>query len=409
MSKYRFKSTACLVTTRKIRIFFQTKKKGLWWCNELKTFIIRLSIQHGIKSMQVEKFLAAVSLALCASVSGALAQDSSGIPVEVAQARLEELVQEVQLTGTVTARHAAPLSVSTSGLVVELAVDAGDRVQQGEVLLQLDAELATHQYNSARAEQTRAERALEDAKRRLEEARTLAPQRSIAETVVRDLAAEVAEDEAALQQAEANSGYRKGILDRHQLRAPFAGVISSRTVDLGQWVTPGQAVLGLVSAEQLRLDFQVPEDHLGRIQAGAPVEFSLGAAKDLRYSGTVLTTVPVTDPAVRTFLLRVQPDKTIAGMLPGMSARAHFRMDTGKRGVTVPRDAVLRYSDGRVIVWVVQDSGGQHTATERRVTAGLSFGGMVEIREGLSAGERVVVKGNESLRSGQAVSIPGEG
>ena len=73
--------------------------------------------------------------------------------------------------------------------------------------------------------------------------------RETAETVVRDLAAEVAEDEAALQQAKANSGYRKGILDRHQLRAPFSGVISSRTVDLGQWVTPGQAVLGLVSAK----------------------------------------------------------------------------------------------------------------------------------------------------------------
>ena len=92
-------------------------------------------------------------------------------------------------------------------------------------------------------------------------------------------------------------------------------------------------------------------------------------------------------------------------MLPGMSARAHFRMDTGKRGITVPRDAVLRYSDGRVIVWVVQDGNGQPTAAERRVAAGLSFAGRVEIREGLSAGERVVIKGNESLRSGQAVTI----
>jgi membrane fusion protein, multidrug efflux system len=358
--------------------------------------------------MRLEQLLHSSLLALLLLPSSALPQDGSGIPVEVATATMADLAQVVQLTGTVTARHAAPLSVSTSGLVVELGVDAGDRVDQGDVLLQLDSELATHQYNSARAEQSQAERALEDARRRLEEARRLAPQRSIAETVVRDLEAEVAEDGAALEKARANSGYSKGILDRHQLRAPFPGVISSRSVDLGQWVTPGQSVLMLVSAEQLRLDFQVPEDHLGRISEGAPVEFSLGANRQERHGGTVLTTVPVTDPAVRTFLLRVQPDQTIPGMLPGMSARAQFRMDTGRRGIAIPRDAVLRYSDGRVIVWVIHDKNGKQTATERRVTAGLSFGGLVEISTGLSEGERVVVKGNEALRSGQAVTILGE-
>lgn len=359
--------------------------------------------------MRIEKTLTIVSLVLFILPASVFAQSGNGVPVEVVEAKTTELAQLVQLNGTVTARHAAPLSVSTNGLVIELAVDAGDRVSKGDVLLQLDPELATHQYNGARAEQTRAQHALEDARRRLEEARTLAPQQSIAKTAVRDLEAEVAEDEAALEQASANSGYRKGILDRHQLRAPFAGVISSRSVDLGQWITPGQAVLSLVSAEQLRLDFQVPEDHLGRIQAGAPVEFILGAAKDRRHRGTVLTTVPVTDPEVRTFLLRVLPEENIPGMLPGMSARADLRMDAGRQGITVPRDAVLRYSDGRVIVWVLQDSDGQYTAIERRVTAGLSFDGQVEIREGLAAGEQVVVKGNESLRSGQAVAIQAGG
>jgi RND family efflux transporter MFP subunit len=359
--------------------------------------------------MQFEKYLNSLLVLLCLASASAHLQAGSGAPVEVAEAKVTELAQVVRLSGTVTARHAAELSVSTPGLVVKLAVDTGDRVEQGDLLLQLDEELATHQYNSARAAQAGADYALEDARRRLEEARTLAPQRSIAETVVRDLAAEVAEDQAALEQAKANTGYRKGILDRHQLRAPFPGVISSRSADLGQWVSPGQPVLGLVSAEQLRVDFQAPEDHLARVKPGAPVEFTLGAAKTRRYQGSVLTAVPVTDPAVRTFLLRVQPAESIPEMLPGMSARADLKLDTGRRGITVPRDAVLRYSDGRVIVWVVREQDGQHTAAERRVTAGLTFDGLVEIREGLSAGERVVVKGNESLRSGQAVAIQAKG
>lgn len=360
-------------------------------------------------AMRTTRLLSTLPLLLCLAPTVALAQLTSGVPVELAEAKMTDLVEVVQLTGTVTARHAAPLSVSTDGLVVELAVDAGDRVAQGTVLLRLDDELANYQYDSARAEETRAERALQDARRRLEEARALAPQRSIAESVVRDLAAEVAEDEAALEQARANSGYRKGILERHQLRAPFTGVISSRSVDLGQWVTPGQAVLDLVSAEELRVDFQVPEDYLGRIAAGTRVTFSLGAAKDQGYAGTVITTVPVTDPTVRTFLLRVQPDQGTPGMLPGMSARAEFGMGTGTRAVSVPRDAVLRYADGRVVVWVAEEREGQLVAGERRVTPGLSFGGVVEIRDGLSEGERVVLKGNESLRSGQAITVLGEG
>ena len=359
--------------------------------------------------MQFEKYLSKLLMLLCLASVSAYPQQGSSVPVEVAEAESRELAEIVQLSGTVTARHAAELSVSIPGLVVKLIVDIGDRVKQDDLLLQLDEELATHQYSSARAAQARAEFASEDARRRLEEARSLAPQGSIAETVVRDLAAEVAEDKAALEQANADTSYRKGILERHQLRAPFSGVISSRSADLGQWVSPGQPVLGLVSAEQLRVDFQAPEDHLGRVKLGASVEFTLGASKTKRYHGSVLTAVPVSDPAVRTFLLRVQPDESIPEMLPGMSARADIKLDTGRRGITVPRDAVLRYSDGRVIVWVVLEGNGQYTAAERRVSIGLNFDGLVEIREGLSAGERVVVKGNESLRSGQAVTIETKG
>ncbi len=147
--------------------------------------------------MLCDRLARSVALLLCLASAGTLAQAPAGAPVEVAQATATDLVRIVQLTGTVTARHAAPLSVSTSGLVVDIAVDAGDRVEQGDLLLQLDAELAAHQYDSARAEQTRAERALKDARRRLEEAQALAPQQSIAETVVRDLAAGVAEAQAA--------------------------------------------------------------------------------------------------------------------------------------------------------------------------------------------------------------------
>ena len=346
-------------------------------------------------------FAAALSLFLVPAPAHA---QGAAAPVAIATAETAEVAEVLQLTGTVTARWDAQLSVATAGLVTALQVDAGDRVARGDLLLELDGELARHQYEGARAAEAQSLRALEDARRRLEEARRLAPKQSIAETVVKDIAAEVAEDEAALQRSRAEVGYRKGILDRHRLQAPFPGVISERNVELGEWVTPGQSVLALVSTEELRLDFQVPEDYLDRVQAGQQVEFTVGADRDRQYRGQVLTTVPVTDPTVRTFLARVQTSEPIPGMLPGMSARAELSLGTGERGVTVPRDAVLRYGDGRQIAWVVERADGVDVAAERLVQTGFTFDGRIEIRSGLAAGERVVVKGNETLRNGQAVS-----
>lgn len=333
---------------------------------------------------------------------------AAGVPVAVTEAVEGDLANVISLTGTVTASQDAQLSVATSGLVTRLLVDDGDRVRAGDLLLELDAELADYQYQAARAAREQAERALADARRRLQEAQRLAPQRSIAETVVKDLQAEVAEDESALQEAAAEAGYRRALLERHSLRAPFDGVISDRSVDLGEWLAPGSAVFGLVSAQGMRVDFQVPEDYLGQVKAGDEVSFTLGADRSNSYPAKVLTAVPVTDPSVRTFLIRVVPDNPVPRMLPGISARGELALATGRRGVIVPRDAILRYSDGRVIVWVVTEEEGRAIASERRVRAGLNFDGRVEIIQGLASGDLVVVKGNESLRTGQVVDVQRE-
>ena len=88
-----------------------------------------------------------------------------------------------------------------------------------------------------------------------------------------------------------------------------------------------------------------------------------------------------------------------------MSARVELQLDSGQTGTVVPRDAVLRHADGRVLVWVVDTNNGTVTAIERRVRSGRTFDGKVEIVSGLEAGEEVVVRGNESLRVGQQVSV----
>jgi RND family efflux transporter MFP subunit len=315
------------------------------------------------------------------------------------------ILQQVPLTGTVMAQRSARLSTSTSGLVNKLKVDAGSEVAEGEVLLELDSELAALQLDSAEARARQAGNALDDARRRLQEARELIPQRSIAETVVRDLEAEVQQDQAAREQAIAEAGYQRALLARHTLRAPFAGVVSAKLTELGEWVTPGQAVLDLVATDAIRMDFPVAEDYLTTIGKGATVYYSLSANPQQRFTGEVETVVPVTEPGARTFLLRVLPAETNPLLLPGMSVTAVLQMPTGREGLVVPRDATLRYPDGRTVVWTIQRGGDGVTVRENLVETGLQFDGLVEIRNGLSGGEQVVLEGNEALQMGQLVRV----
>jgi len=335
----------------------------------------------------------------------AAAQPESPVPVRVDAAREQPIQRSVPLTGTVTSARSALLSAATSGLVTRLNVDAGSVVATGEVLLELDPALAQWQWQSATASAEVARVALADAQRRLAEARKLAPQFTISESAVRDLEAEVAQDDADLQRAEAEAGYRKGLLDRHQVRAPFPGVVSAKQTELGEWVEPGQSVLTLVATQELRMDFPVAEDYLADVTLATPVTYTLGDnAADAR-PGVVTTVVPVTEPGARTFLLRVRARESDARMIPGMSARAQLTLDAGRRGLTVPRDAIVKFPDGRAVVWVVERDDEGLLVTETRVTTGLIVDGRVEIREGLDAGDQVVVQGNEALRNSQRIVL----
>lgn len=336
-----------------------------------------------------------------------------GVPVVVSPVQHQQIFRQVEITGSVSSARVAQLSPAISGLVSELYVDEGDYVSAGDTLLELDPELAQWQWQGAEAVQKQAAAAASDSRRRLTEAEHLAPQRSIAKTAVMDLEAEVAEDTAALDRARAGAQYQHAIVERHRVKAPFAGVISNKLTEQGEWVSQGQGVFELVATDVLRLDFAVAEVYLAGLTPNTPVQFSLSAIAGQLFEGRVQTVVPVTDPGARTFLLRVVATQKVESMLPGMSAHAILRIpeyvsaggaEAGK-GLTVPRDAIIRYPDSRVVVWRVEPSEAGLVARENLVQLGQSFDGMVEIRQGLGADARVVVQGNEALQDGQRVRI----
>ncbi len=328
-------------------------------------------------------------------------------PVSVVRPTSSEGVETLRLTGNLTARQSARLSTQTAGLVEALRVDVGDTVEQGQLLLALDGELA--RLNVARAEAALAEaRAdLNEVNRLAEEGRRLVQDRFLPDTEVRAREAAVLLAEAAMSRVEAELATERERENRHELRAPFDGVIVERLTERGEWVEPGSAVFELVRLEELWLDVRVPQRYWPEI-AGDRIEIRAFAdvAPDQPLDTEIEARVPVSDATARTFLLRLGVQAGTANITPGMSAQVELDLSSGRRSTLIPRDALLRYPDGTTTIWVVP--AGSNQAEERPVTVGRLLGGEVELVDDLPADTRVVVRGNEGLSEGEIVRITGE-
>lgn len=343
---------------------------------------------------------------MAALMMPAAAGGAGAAPVAVARSETMPIIREERVTGTVTSPRASSLSTQVGGMVAALPVDAGDRVAAGGLLVELDHELADLKLELSEAAARRARAELADARRRLREGRALERDQNISasELEARATAVEVARAEVAGAVAEVR--HQQAVVARHRITAPYDGVISRRVAEVGEWLSPGDTVVELVAIAGLRFDFRAPQELYPRLTGDTAVTVVLDALPEKPIAGRIQAAVPVSDPSARTFLLRVVPaGDSHPAMTPGMSVRAVLRLDTGRMGVVVPRDALLRYPDGRVSVWVLDDSGDTPRVREHQVRLGLAFGDEVEIRDGLEGGVTVVVEGNEALRDGQAVNV----
>lgn len=345
-----------------------------------------------------------IVLAAFAISPGAVLAQPDAMAVATAAAEPIEVMDMLRLTGTMTAARHAELSPRVDGLVSTLHVDAGDRVAAGDVLLELDAELARHAQRRAEAAVTEARAALVEAERLIEEARPLIAERHLPETELARREADAELARARLAASEAAAAEQAELVRRHSLPAPFDGVIAARLTDVGEWVVRGTPVLELVSTEAVRLDVRAPQESFTRIGSDARVEVYPDALPGRSFPARLAARVPVGDSAARSFLVRIVIEAPGVELPPGTSATAVIALHGASRALAVPSAAVRRYPDGSHSVFVVA---GDENATvrERRVAIGNRDGDRVEVLRGLERGERVVVSGWDALRDGQRVRV----
>lgn len=351
-----------------------------------------------LKPLSVSKLLGCYLVLLFTSLSS-----QAAIPVTITTPIASDITTKLTLSGSLTAQQRAWLSPRVDGLVKEVLVDAGDSVKQGEVLLRQDPAISQQQLAQTKAAVNEAQVAVTEAERLVKEAKRLREDNYISATELANREANVALRQAALAAAQAMHNTAAEQLRRHELPAPFSGVISAKETEAGEWINRGTPVLELVALTPVRLDVNVPQERFSDITSDSRVEILPDSLPNRKLDGKIIALVPISNPQARSFLVRVLVDSQDVSLLPGTSATAVIHISSDSKGYRIPQDAVMRHADGGRSVFIVDSD---NRAQRRNISVSMdgSEGG-VTVTEGIAADDRVVVRGNELLRNNDVVEI----
>ncbi|MCJ2014009.1 efflux RND transporter periplasmic adaptor subunit [Methylobacterium sp. J-076] len=376
---------------------------------------------------------AACILALALLAGPALAVEPASVPepaaiapaVTVIPAERREIVESAVVTGTLVPRDEILVAPEVEGLrITELLVEEGDRVAQGQVLARLSSEMIATQEASNVAAVARAEAAIVQAQSQIVQAEAaetearLSLERAQALSKTGNATAAVMEQRASAAQgatgrlASAKGGLKGAEADlatakaagaeialrraRTAIRAPEAGIVNRRTARVGATATAAaEPLFRLIARGEIELEGEVPETWLARMTVGDPARLILDQGRAV--TGSVRRVYPEVDRMTRLGKVRIRLADD-PGLRIGAFARGTVEV-ARREGIAVPVSSLIYGADGRASLLVARDG----RVEARKVTPGLSAEGFTEIREGVSAGERVVARAGSFLRDGDRV------
>ena len=316
--------------------------------------------------------------------------------VSTAQAAITQWQPQLEAVGSLRAVRGADLSLEVPGVVEEINFQSGDEVQVGAVLLRLrgDDEIAKLESLEAvaRLSQITYDRDVKQLRAQ-----------AISQAVVDN-------DEANLRNNKAQVAQQKAIVDKKILRAPFAGQLGIRQVDLGQYLGAGTAIVTLQSLTPIYVDFLLPQQAFDQIKVGQSVAAKVDAYPGKAFAGAITAINPRVDAATRNVQVRVTLDNADHKLLPGMYATVDIDTGAPQHLVTLPQTAIS-YNPYGNLVYLVDDKGKDAAgkplliARQTFVTTGATRGDQVSILKGVKEGDVVVTGGQMKLRNGSPLLI----
>ncbi|HMS02380.1 MAG TPA: efflux RND transporter periplasmic adaptor subunit, partial [Gemmatimonadaceae bacterium] len=289
-----------------------------------------------------------VSLAALAACGGREATANDGAadspavvigPENIVLATRDSIRTGPILTGALVPAREARLRAELSGRVVTTLVEAGTSVAAGTVLARIDDAALRDDLLSAKTAVTSAALAAEQANRELERARTLGQAGAIATRDVEAAERAQLQAQAQLDAAKARQASSEKALGNTVVRAPFAGVVSERSVSAGDVVSPGTALFTVVDPRSLRLEAQVPADAVGALRVGAPVSFALNGYPDRTFEGRITRISPVADAVTRQVGIIAEVPNRDGRLVGGLFAEGRVASEVHE-SIVVPETAV---------------------------------------------------------------------
>lgn len=305
------------------------------------------------------------------------------------------------LSGTLTPEREATIRSELTGPVVQTLIEQGQHVAEGQLLLRLDDTAIRDQVSSARSAVTTAQANLTVAQREQERNDALLKAGAIAERAVEQSRAQVTASQAQLSSAQAQLATAEKQLANTRITAPFTGIVSARSVSVGDVVSPGTALVTVVDPSTMRLEASVPAEALTSVRLGAPVDFVVTGYPNRHFTGRVTRINPIADPSTRQVRILASLPNSGGTLVGGLFADGRVSSET-HRAAVIPQSAVdergLRPSVMRV----------RNGRTEKaEVSLGLRDAATetVEITQGLTPGDTVLLGAARGISPGTPIRV----
>ena len=321
------------------------------------------------------------------------------LEVTIAPVRVAQMPRFLVLTGSVVADRQSDVAANVSGRVTQTRVERGNPVAAGAVMVVVDARAAGLSTKAARAEARAAKRQAQASQVECERADTLLSKGAISQAEHDKLAAECAAQASQASAARANAALAATHEGETVIRAPIAGLVGERFVNVGEYVQPQTKVASLYSINPARVTISVPEPVVGLVRIGQQLQLEVSTWEGRTFPATVRLVSPALRPETRDRIIEAFAPNPEGLLLPGMFATVALRIGE-ERLPTVPLDAIR--SEGNVRrLFLVRDG----KAVERVVRTGVTFEGRIALLEELKDGEWVVLEPPSKLRDGAPVKV----
>ncbi len=320
------------------------------------------------------------------------------IHVETFDARDEAIPRVLALTGTLRGKQQAELAANAAGKVLATLVERGSEVKSGDLIARLDVRAASLSAAEARANAEVTKTRADTAKRDCDRYAALLAQGAIAQADYDRVSDQCSTSVGSIAASQARAASAAQMVGDGMIKAPFAGMITERYVNVGEFVRQDTRVVSLVAIDTLRLEFSVPEAEIGALKQGGALTFTVPSFPGKPFTGTVRFISAAVREATRDMIAEAVVENSDRALRPGMFATIALHVGEAALAV-VPKTAVVE-KDGRTHLFAVVD----HRLEERVVQTGATKGDLIAVVRGLHSGEKVVAAPTDAIKNGQPVN-----